>query len=254
MNSIGYTPELYDSYTPRSPQSVLDAGCGVGTWLRVARQLGADRIRGLDGPHVLFFPMQIGTDEFRATDLALVSTVKEHFDLAMSMEVAEHLPAEKAPQFVRFLCDSAPVVLFSAAVPHQGGTSHVNEQWQSYWAGLFEMYGYLGIDCIRPPVWTNPKMSYYYAQSAVLYVARAVLEDYPGLLSEYRSRGSSVMSMVHPRRWDEANSAHGLGLSRIVALLPLVALRSAIVALRGLVPAKMYRGMRRVWWSRFAGQ
>ena len=70
------------------------------------------------------------------------------------LEVAEHIPPECADIFVESLTwGLAPVIMFSAAVPGQGGTLHLNEQWPAYWASKFAQHGYVLIDCLRPQLW-----------------------------------------------------------------------------------------------------
>jgi hypothetical protein len=97
--------------------------------------------------------------------------VPERFDLAISVEVAEHLPPSHSGRFVKELVALAPVVLFSAAIPLQGGVDHQNERWQSYWQGLFEREGYRALDVIRPRVWDDPEVTPFYAQNALLYAS-----------------------------------------------------------------------------------
>ena len=63
------------------------------------------------------------------------------FDLVLSLEVAEHLPSECAEAFVESLVNLGPVILFSAAIPYQGGENHVNEQWPEYWVGVLSGEG-----------------------------------------------------------------------------------------------------------------
>jgi hypothetical protein len=91
------------------------------------------------------------------------------FDLACSLEVAEHLPEHVARAFVRALANSAPAILFGAATPGQGGEGHVNEQWQDYWVSLFEDEGYRPVDAIRPHVWGNQHVAWWYQQNTLLY-------------------------------------------------------------------------------------
>lgn len=88
-------------------------------------------------------------------DLRTCPNLKRSFDLACALEVAEHLPADVANQFVALLVNAAPVEVFSAAIPRQGGKGHVNEQWPTYWASLFANHGYMAVDCIRPAVYGN---------------------------------------------------------------------------------------------------
>src|SRR5208283_2885437 len=105
--------------------------------------------------------------------------------LAMSLEVAEHLPPQSAKGFVDCLTRLAPVVLFSAAIPFQGENHHVNKQWPDYWVALFKADDYLPIDCIRGKIWGNDRVDYWYAQNMILFVNAARVREDPGLRREY---------------------------------------------------------------------
>src|SRR5205085_11975533 len=110
-------------------------------------------------------------DRFRAIDLREPFELPRTFDLAVSLEVAEHLPASSASAFVESLTRLAPAVLFSAAVPHQGGWNHLNEQWPQYWAEIFARHGFFPVDCLRERFWDRPNVRWWYAQNMVLYLA-----------------------------------------------------------------------------------
>jgi len=173
-----------------SPASVVDVGCGVGTWLAEFRAQGAQEIRGFDGDYVDRSLLQIPPEAFTPADLEQPLPQTRRYDLAISMEVAEHLSPERGPSLVRDLTGLAPAVLFSAAVPHQGGTDHVNERWQDYWAGLFEANGYAVRDCVRPRIWDDAQVEPWYAQNALLYTAPEV---------ELATGGAMPLRVVHPR-------------------------------------------------------
>lgn len=177
------------------PTSVVDVGCGVGTWLRVFLDAGITDVCGIDGDHVrrdaLLFPERA----FVAADLAHGVSLDRTFDLAVSVEVAEHIEAEHAGAFVGSLVALAPAVLFSAAIPHQGGADHINERWQSYWASIFASYGYQPLDLYRGRIWDDPNVEAFYAQNLLLYVeddsrARITVSECP------------PFDVVHPRLWE----------------------------------------------------
>jgi SAM-dependent methyltransferase len=156
------------------PKAVLDLGCGIGNWLEVARELGSDRLLGIDGEYVDRSLLRIPQDEFRIADLTERFSVESRFDLALCLEVAEHLHESSADALVSSLTSCADMVLFSAAIPGQGGNSHVNEQWPDYWSERFRVHDYEAYDCIRDRVWTNSQVAWWYAQNSILYLRRGV--------------------------------------------------------------------------------
>lgn len=191
-----------------APKSVVDVGCGIGNWLAEFRARGVDDIVGIEGHWIdddsggsRASMLRVSRDRLIPHDLEQPLHLDRKFDLALSLEVAEHLPAEAAPQLVRTLTELAPVVMFSAAVPYQGGTGHVNERWPSYWAGLFDTREFLAIDCLRPAIWSNPSVAWYYRQNLLLFVSESALSDYPNL-SQLRERlRNAPLDVVHPDRY-----------------------------------------------------
>jgi SAM-dependent methyltransferase len=169
-------PIVFDAIRP---DAVIDVGCGVGTWLSVARELGARRTTGIEGEWVNALAPTYPGLEIRTADLEQPIRLVDTFDLAICVEVAEHLTPGRAESFVADLCTLAPNVLFSAAVPGQGGNNHLNEQWQSFWADLFAAHDYGPRDIVRPALWGLGAVEYWYRQNAILYskgapLARAV--------------------------------------------------------------------------------
>jgi SAM-dependent methyltransferase len=202
-----------------SPQSVLDVGCGVGAWLAVAADNGVADILGVDGPYVNPEMLQIPRERFRAQDLAAKFDLGRRFDLAITLEVAEHISPSAAGMFVDNLVRHAPVVMFSAAIPGQGGTFHVNEQWPDYWAERFDKRNYVHIDCLRDRVWGNSRIPVCYRQNAFLYVEREFLASHSCLLAESRRPQPMPVSVVHPELFTEVLS-RPLTTRRIVKDMP----------------------------------
>ena len=111
------------------PQSVLDVGCGVGTWLKAWREAGVPKIKGIDGNKMPDDSLWVSRNEILERDLEKISNEgSETYDLAMSVETAEHLRQETSKNFVHFLTSSSDIVLFSAAIPYQTGSCHINTQ------------------------------------------------------------------------------------------------------------------------------
>jgi SAM-dependent methyltransferase len=185
------------------PRRVLDVGCGVGTWLRAALDLGAEDVVGTDGDYVDTKSLLIEPANFLPADLAaqrlpdiLGEAAGSRFDLIICMEVAEHRPFARASSLVAEMTALADVVLFSAAVPFQYGTSHVNEQWPEYWSILFRGQGWECFDPLRAELWNEPGVEWWYAQNALLF-ARSGSASAMALPAESRA-GHRGLSLVHP--------------------------------------------------------
>lgn len=153
-------------------RSMVDFGCGTGTWLWVAHSFGVESIRGLDGDYVPPRQLMIPQDCFCAVDLEEPVVLEKKYDLAISMEVAEHLHKESADTFVESLCNAADTILFSAAHPGQGGDGHINEQPMTYWTSKFGKHGFLPVE-IRQLFEGNEDIESWYRENIVLYVREA---------------------------------------------------------------------------------
>ena len=180
------------------PRSVIDVGCAMGEWLSVFREHGVEDFHGVDGDYIQRDALLIPQDRFSSCDLTKAIDVQRRFDLAVSLEVAEHLPESSAAEFIHSLVRLAPLVLFSAAIPFQGGTGHLNEQWQDYWAAHFESHGYVMIDALRTRVWYNTKVPRWYKQNMLLYAHSEVLEERDDLRRERDLTVGNPVNLVHP--------------------------------------------------------
>jgi SAM-dependent methyltransferase len=208
------------------PRRVIELGCGVGAWLSVLRSCGIEDVLGVDGDYVDKEQLLIPRERFLPFDLEKPFRIDEGFDLAISLEVAEHLPRSCAETLVDSLIRLAPVVLFSAAIPFQGGTHHLNEQWPDFWAAIFRRHEFVSIDCIRKRVWQNNRVDWWYAQNTLLY-AKADLVGQSAALREAFERSSiSQLSLIHPAKYLEAVDPERILLRNILPLARSVALKS----------------------------
>jgi SAM-dependent methyltransferase len=176
-------------------------GCGTGEWLSVFEEHGVEDVWGVDGGWVSKKRLEIAEERFVPIDLEQPFHIDRTFDLVVSLEVAEHLPEECANTFVDSLTRLGPVVLFSAAIPHQVGRKHINEQWPEYWAQRFHEKDYVVIDCLRRRIWRNENVAKWYRQNILMFAAREHLEEQPSLSEEYTLRGTSQLSVVLPETY-----------------------------------------------------
>jgi hypothetical protein len=157
--------------------SVVDFGCGTGTWLSVFSTLGVSEIKGFDGIWVDKKLLKIPEECFESAELDKGVSVHKKYDLAISLEVAEHLPHKASEIFVKTLVEASDIVLFSAAIPFQGGTNHVNEQWPEYWNNLFNKHNYVAIDYFRKRIWDNKNILDCYRQNIMLFVKKSKISQ-----------------------------------------------------------------------------
>jgi hypothetical protein len=153
-----------------APRSIVDVGCGSGAWLSVFAAAGVRDLIGLEGSPVDPQISDVQPSVIQVCDLSKPFYLNRGFDLAVSLEVAEHLPEDSAASFIESLTQLAPVILFSAAIPGQTGVGHVNEQWPTYWCGHFSKFGFKVCDCLRDRLWLDRRVEWWYRQNLLLFV------------------------------------------------------------------------------------
>jgi SAM-dependent methyltransferase len=221
MNNTGealYDDEFFDRHTDETlqsarivvphvlrkvrPNSVIDVGCALGAWLRVFAEHGVQTVQGLDGHYVDRSKLLIEKTDFTPVNLAesirsdlgpVTEKANGRYDLAVCLEVAEHLPDSSAPDLVRTLTTLAPVVLFSAAVPGQGGVGHINEQWPGYWRSRFQKHGFQRLDPIRRRIWKDERVHWWYRQNIFLFAAQEKVAASERLSDEERLAALEIL-------------------------------------------------------------
>ena len=197
-------PMIYDLFKPKS---VIDIGCGVGGWLKAFKEIcKVDDVRGVDGEYVKTDNLKIPRDKFFSYDLTTFYDAGRSFDLSMSLEVGEHLPDKAADDFVKTLTSAARKVVFSAAIPGQGGTFHINEQYPEYWAQKFAKHGYVAVDYFRKKIWNNENIEWWYRQNIFVFIHKDELPNYPQLQEAYQKTDPEFITRLHP------NILHGKDL------------------------------------------
>jgi SAM-dependent methyltransferase len=148
-----------------APKSLLDVGCGTGTWLRAASQLGVATVFGIDGILMHESELHVPKELIQQRDLTSSFNLGRRFDVAICLEVAEHLPEASAAGLISSITSHSDRVLFSAACPGQSGQHHINCQWPAYWQALFNASGFACDDAIRWQIWNNPLVEPWYRQN-----------------------------------------------------------------------------------------
>ena len=120
-----------------NPTSVIDFGCGNGDLLSGFAQNNI-KILGIEGTENAYFQSMIPRENLYIFDISEPLVFKEKYDLCLCLEVAEHIPADKAMVLITNLTRASDRILFSAAPPGQGGIGHINCQSQKYWIDRFE--------------------------------------------------------------------------------------------------------------------
>jgi len=192
-------PELVRILKPRS---MVDVGSGNGFWTKAFLDNGVTDAVAVDGPWVEKSSLKVPPQDFVVRDLSQPLHMDRTFDLVLCLETAEHLRPERADGFVQELTALAPLIVFSAAIPCQGGTMHYNEEWQDYWSQKFTAQGFVAVDMLRPLFWNNARISGMYRQNMVLYVRKDRLETLGDEVKKAPvfspTSAGSVYRMVHP--------------------------------------------------------
>ena len=178
--------------------SVADFGCAQGVWLKSWSENGIEDIQGIDGDYVDQSKLAIPADRFHAQDLNDSIDLGRDFDLAYSLEVAEHLRPENSARFVDTLTRHSKIVLFSAAPPGQGGESHINERSFDSWRALFGSKSYAAYDCVRPRIAARGDVAFWYRYNVMLYVHSDLAATLPDAVRATRIADGDRIADISP--------------------------------------------------------
>lgn len=193
--------------TAFSPSTVVDVGCGEGAWSSVFAQHGCE-VTGIDHG-IEVSRLLIPQDQFVDADLTSrdigTSRLRPSYDLALCLEVGEHLPPGDAAWLVEVLTTMSGVVVFSAAIPGQGGAGHCNERWPQYWVKLFEDRGYVVSGALRWRLWhmVPDPVECWYAQNMLACVhSHELTQRWDELEGLFNGHAFDPVPVVHPFLWE----------------------------------------------------
>jgi hypothetical protein len=142
--------------------SVVDIGGGIGSW---GTEIEDYTLVDYNVPTELLL-----TKNYIDHDLREPLKLPRKYDLAICVEVVEHLPENFANTLIQSLTESSDTILFSAAIPNQGGLNHYNEQWPTYWAMKFITHGFYPFHTdIRQLLYDNKKVDLWYRNNLMIF-------------------------------------------------------------------------------------
>jgi SAM-dependent methyltransferase len=175
-------------FAEAKPHSLLDVGCGTGTWLKASLDYGIKEVFGVDGVAIPPERLRIPLQNFAQADLTRPLDLKRTFDYVLCLEVVEHLDPQFAKTLIASLVRHAKRIVFAAACPGQPGQHHVNCQWPAFWQELFNAEGFSCEDSVRWQIWSNDRIEPWYRQN--IFTAR--------MDSRTAGREQRLRPVVHP--------------------------------------------------------
>jgi hypothetical protein len=180
-------------------KSVLDFGCAQGGWLSVFHELGIKNIKGLDGVWVNTEDLLVPLESFHCINLEKYQhPPTEKYDLCICLEVAEHLDNKYSDALIANLTAASDIILFSAAVPEQGGQNHVNERPPSFWQKKFENQGFEQFDFLRDKYWQNDGVEWWYKQNIMFYSKANLRPKLKKISNDFLGK-----HVIHPKAFSE---------------------------------------------------
>lgn len=180
--------------------SVVEFGCGVGTWLAAAKSLGVEHVLGYEGDGPDDGHLLVEADEFRRIDFATATPLSSaRHDLALSLDVAQHLPHAAVAPFIAALCGATDFVIFSAAAPGRGDTGPINKTWPAYWTDLFAEHDFAALDPFHEQNGYDGGIKSTYCKNTLLLVKRARLTEVQTQSADTDRHSQCVQPAILPR-------------------------------------------------------
>jgi SAM-dependent methyltransferase len=123
------------------PRTVLDAGCAMGFLVEKLRERGIEAY-GIDISEYAVQNVHESVRDF--CQIGFITTpFPRRYDLIVSIEVLEHLPAVQAREAIANFCQHTDQVLFSSTPLDYREATHINVNPPEHWAELFAKQGFI---------------------------------------------------------------------------------------------------------------
>ena len=129
------------------------------------------------------------------------------------MEISGHLPESSAIDFVTCLTMHSDLIVFSAAIKHQGCRNHINEQPQNYWIQKFNNLGYQAHQFLRDSLWKNDNIGAWYRQNIMCFSRTRATSNARCCDLEEEFKGFGPTDVVHPESFEHYAKSKAIKVS-----------------------------------------
>jgi len=157
------------------PKSILDLGCGIGSYLEGALEGGCKDLYGIELNYDKAKKYITKNISFyiKSGDITKELNLKKKFDCVLSIEVAEHVEMSQVSFFINNIIRYAEkYILFTAAPPGQPGRGHINLKKKNFWIKYIEDKGVTYKDeivqqCVK--AWSDFNTPLYILQNLMVF-------------------------------------------------------------------------------------
>lgn len=178
------------------PISIADIGCGSGQWTKEFISNGVKRAYAFDAFASPCWGVADNSVDFQKIDLEDCVADFPDVELVCWLEVAEHLSKSSCNRILSYIVERTDAILFSCAVPGQGGTGHISERRLSDWVSDFKEFGFCCQDILRPRFWNDENISWWYRQNAVIFAKENSVAS--NAIRSFRLPTFRGMDLIHP--------------------------------------------------------